>query len=115
MQEKQNYSQLRQYYRIRYPLSYRPKVRTQVMGLEGDIVELSERGVRFICKGESILSEGSHLEVTITFHDGDSFELKGEILKVTNKDVIVRFIDWLPLIRIIKEQIYLRNHFVGHM
>jgi hypothetical protein len=115
MQEKQNFRQLRQYYRIRYPRSYRPRVSIEAMDYEGDIVELSERGVRFICKGEIILSEGANLKVTITFHDGDSFELNGEILKVTNENVIVRFIDWLPLIRIIKEQIYLRNHFVGHM
>jgi hypothetical protein len=115
MQEKQNYSKSRQYYRIRYPLSFRPKVRIRCEDYEGDVVELSERGLRFIWEGKIILSEGSDLEVNITFHDGEFFELQGEILRVTKKDVIVRFVDWLPLSCIMKEQIYLRNHFVGHM
>jgi len=115
MQEKKNYSTSRQYYRIRYPLSYHPKVRIQGEDYEGDVIELSERGVRFSCDDKIILSEGSDLAVNITFHDGESFELKGEILRVTDEDVIVRFVDWLPLIRIMKEQIYLRNNFVGHM
>ena len=115
MQDKQNYSNKRQYYRIRYPRSYRPKVRIQGEDHEGDVVELSERGVRFFYEGKIILREGSDLEVTITFHDGESFELKGETLRVSKEDVIVRFSDWLPLIRIMREQIYLRNHFVGYM
>jgi hypothetical protein len=115
MQEKQNYSKHRQYYRIRYPLSYRPKIRIQNEDYGGVVVELSERGVRFICEGNIILSEGSALEVNITFRDGESFELTGEILRVTKEGVIVRFLDWLPLSRVMKEQIYLRNHFVGRM
>jgi hypothetical protein len=115
MQEKQNHSQIRQYYRIRYPQSYRPKVRIPGADYEGDVVELSERGVRFICDGKILLSQGSDLKVNITFHDGDFFELNGEILRVTKEDIIVRFSDWLPLNRIMREQIYLRNHYVGHM
>jgi hypothetical protein len=115
MQDKQNYSKQRQYYRIRYPLSYRPKVRIQGEDYESDAVELSERGIRFLYEGKIILSEGLDLEVNVTFHDGESFELKGEILRVAKEDVIVRFSDSLPPSRIIQEQIYLRNHFVGHM
>lgn len=115
MQDKQNYSKHRQYYRIRYPLSYRPKVRIQGEDHESDAVELSERGVRFFYEGKIILSEGLDLNVHVTFHDGESFHLNGQILRVAKEDVIVRFSDWLPLNRIMKEQIYLRNHFVGHM
>ena len=115
MQDKQNYNRRRQYYRIRYPLSYRPKVRIQGEDYEGEVVELSERGVRFLYEGKIILSEGLDLEVTITFHNGESFGLQGEILRVTKENVIVRFSDWLPLSCIMKEQIYMRNHIVGHM
>lgn len=115
MQDKKVYDKQRQYYRIKYPSSYQPKVRLHREEYEGDVAELSERGVRFICKGNIMLRQGTDLEVTITFHDGDSIWLKGEILKVMNKHVIVRFYYWLPLTRIIKEQVYLRKHFVGHM
>jgi hypothetical protein len=147
MHDKQNYSQIRQYYRIRYPLSYRPKIRIQGEDCEGDVAELSERGVRFFYQGKIILKNGLNLKVNIIFHDGESFELEGEVLAVVNEDihegldmkvnitfhdskpfelkgkivriakedVIVRFSDWLPLDRIMKEQIYLRTHFVGYM
>jgi len=115
MQDKKEYGTQRQYYRIKYPFSYQPKVRISGEEYEGDVAELSERGIRFICKRNVLLRESSHLDLTITFHDGDSIWLKGEILKVINRHVIVRFFYWLPLTRIIKEQIYLRNHFVGHM
>jgi hypothetical protein len=47
MQDKQNYGKHKQYYRIRYPLSYRPKVRIQGENLESDTVGISEQGVRF--------------------------------------------------------------------
>ncbi|MHA2403904.1 MAG: PilZ domain-containing protein [Candidatus Kariarchaeaceae archaeon] len=115
MQDKQNYNRRRQYYRIRYPLSYRPKARIHGEDYEGEVVELSERGVRFLYEGKFILSEGLDLEITITFHNGESFELQGEILKVTKEDIIVRFFNWLPLSRIMMEQLYLRNHCVGYM
>jgi hypothetical protein len=115
MQDNQNYSEIRQYYRIRYPHSYRPKIRIQGDDYEGDVVELSERGVRFFYEGKILLNEGLDLKVNIIFQDGESFELKGEILRVAEEDVIVRFSHWLPLNRIMKEQIYLRTHFVGYM
>jgi len=115
MQDKENYSKVRQYYRIRYPHSYRPKVRIHGEDYESDVVELSERGVRFLYEDTSKLSEGLGLEVNITFHDGESFELECEILKVEKEDVIVRFSDSLPPSRIMKEQIYLRANIVGLM
>jgi len=147
MQAKQNFSKSRQYYRIRYPLSYRPKIRIHGEDYEGEVVELSERGVRFFYKGIITFNEGSYLKVNITFHDGEFFELEGKILRVAKKDVnegldlkvnitfhngkhfelkgkilrvekedvIVRFSNWLPLSCILKEQIYLRNHFIGYM
>ena len=115
MQDEQNYSNLRQYYRIRYPYSYRPKVTISCDDYESEAVELSEWGVRFLYEGISRLHVGLALKVTIIFDDGESYELAGEILRVEYKDVIVRFSDSLPLSRIIKEQIHLRNNFIGHM
>ena len=115
MQDKQNYIKRREYYRIRYPHSCRTKIIIQDEDYEGDVVELSERGVRFIYRGKIILTEGSDLKVNITFHDGESIELEGEILRVEKEDVIVRFSGSLPLSRIMKEQINFRNHYIGYM
>lgn len=115
MQDNKTYRNARQYYRIRYPHSYRPTVRVEGEDYDSHVIELSERGARFHYEGNSALHEGLDLIVNISFHDGESFELECTVLRVANNDVIVRFSDSLPLSRIMKEQIYLRNHFVGHM
>ena len=115
MKDKQDFQKTRQYHRIRYPLSYRPQVRIKGEDCNNDVVELSERGVRFIYKGTRQLSKGLEMQVNIIFYDGESFQFTGEILRVEKKDVILHFSVDLPITRIMKEQRYLRAHIVGYM
>ncbi len=105
----------RQFHRIRYPLSFRPKVRIQGEDCDYRAVELSERGVRFLYKGPARLSAGLEIEVNITFSDGESFQLKGELLRVAKQDVIMRFSGSLTTNRLMKEQLYIKNHVIGHI
>jgi hypothetical protein len=112
--EKLSYEKMRQYFRIQYPLYYRPKVRILGEDYESDVMELSERGVRFRYKGSSQLSTGAELHVNITFYDDESFQLKGELLRIEKKDVILRFSGSISLNRIMKEQLYLIKNSIGH-
>lgn len=105
----------RQFHRIRYPLSYRPKVRIQGDKCDYKAVELSERGLRFLYQGPARLSQGLEIEVNITFSDGESFQVKGEILRVVNEDVIMRFSGSLTTNRLMKEQLFIKNNVVGHI
>jgi hypothetical protein len=115
MEDKQDFEKIRQYYRIKYPHFYRPKIKIRGEDNENDVVELSERGVRFNYQGTRQLSKGSGLHVTIIFYDGETFQLAGELLRVENKDIILRFSSSLPLSRIMKEQIYLITRSAGHL
>jgi hypothetical protein len=105
----------REYFRIIYPLYYRPKVRISGEDYESDVMELSERGVRFRYKGSSQLSTGAEIHVNITFYDDESFQLKGELLRIEKEDVILRFSGSISLNRIMKEQTYLINNNISHM
>lgn len=107
MQDEQDVEKIRQYYRIKYPHFYRPKIKIQGEDNESDVIELSERGVRFLYKGTRQLSKGLGLHVTIIFYDGKAFQFAGELLRVEKKDVILRFSGNLPLSRIMQEQRYL--------
>ena len=104
----------RQYYRIRYPVFYQPKVRIIGENNDYEVVELSERGVRFIYKGRGRLSTGSEIKIKITFYDGETFQFSGDLLRAEKKDVIMRFKGRIPLSRIMKEQHYLIEHTIGN-
>ena len=109
------YEKTRQYFRIQYPLFYRPKARIKGEDCNNDVVELSERGVRFLYKGSSQLSPGLEIHVDITFYDNESFQLEGELLRVEKEYVVLRFTGSIPLSRIMKEQLYLINHNICYM
>jgi hypothetical protein len=98
----------REFYRIRYPDSYRPKIRIQDEDYDNETVELSEQGGRFSYKGPGELSEGLDIEMNITFYDGEFFHLKGEILRIRKEDVIIRFSERIPIYRLINEQLYIK-------
>jgi len=115
MKDKQAFEKTRQYYRIRYPLSYRPQVQVQGEDSTNDVIELSERGVRFLYKGTGQFKRGGELQVDLVFHDGESFQFSGKLLRVEKEDLIVHFNGSIPLSRIMKEQRYLRTHIIGHM
>ncbi len=115
MQDKKDFKNTRQYYRIKYPLFYRPKIKIRGEDIDNEVVELSERGVRFLYEGTRQLSIGLKLNVTIIFYDGTAFEFSGDLLRVEKKDMILRFSGSLPHSRIMQEQRYLITRSVGHL
>ncbi len=115
MQIKKGFENTRLYYRIKYPPFYRPKIKIQEDDNENHIVELSERGVRFLYEGTRPLSKGSELSVTIIFYDGTAFQFSGDLLRVEKKDVILRFSGSFPLSRIIEERNYLITRTISHL
>jgi hypothetical protein len=115
MQDMKSFENTRQYYRIRYPFFYRPKIKIEEEDIDNDVIELSERGVRFLYEGTRPLSMGSELNVTIIFYDGAAFEFSGDLLRVEGKDVILRFSGSLPLSRIMQEQRYLMSRSVSRL
>ena len=107
MQNKKGFENTRLYYRIKYSPHYRPKIKIQEEDNENHVVELSERGVRFLYEGTRPLRKGAELQVTIIFYDGAAFQFSGNLLRVEKKDVILHFSGCLPPTRIVEEQKYL--------
>jgi hypothetical protein len=114
MQAQKGFENTRLYYRIKYPPFYRPKIKIQEEDNENHVVELSERGVRFLYEGTRPLNKGSELYVTIIFYDGAAFQFSGDLLRVEKKDVILRFSGSLPLSRIVEERKYLITRTINH-
>jgi len=107
VRDRKGFHNTRLYYRIKYSPRYRPKIKIQEEDNENHVVELSERGVRFFYEGTRPLRKEAVLQVTLIFYDGAAFQFSGNLLRVENKDVILRFSGKLPPTRIVEEQKYL--------
>lgn len=115
MQDNKGIENTRKYYRIKYPFFYRPTIKIRGEDIESYVVELSERGVRFLYEGTMQLKKGLNLNVSIVFYNGATFQFSGDILKAEGKDSILRFSGSLPLSRIMEEQRYLISTRVDHL
>lgn len=99
---KMNYTgkERREYLRVRYPYTERPKL--MIGEKEVDVTEISEHGIRFFL--------GSKISATITFHDGETLTMEGEIIRIHNNEVAVHFSKSISYDKIIKEQEYLMKN-----
>ncbi len=102
--------QKKEYFRIRYPCSARPKIR--INGAEGDIIDISEWNLRFNNTGGNIKA-GTKVSGTIMFHDGQTLSSEGQISRIKNKEMTVNLSQKIPYDRIIKEQIFIIKNFAN--
>jgi len=102
MGKKMNYTgtERRAYLRIYYPYTERPKL--IIDEKEVHVSEISEHGIRFYL--------GSKVNATITFHDGESLPIEGEIIRIHNNEAAVHIAKGIPYDRVIKEQEYLMKN-----
>ena len=106
----------RKYPIIRYPYNLRPKlvIRIEEDGeeckeIECEIIDMNERIIRLIGKEVSRLLPGSKIEAQITFSDGESLKVEGEVM-INNRNQIYVFLPKsISLSRIAKEQNYLMD------
>ena len=94
-------------YRIVYPLSERP---TLELGQSlHDVVDCSERGVRYELNHQKIPAIGAHAEGVLHFPRGVSVRVEGTILRAMRGVVVLALAPPLPFGEIIAEQRYLRS------
>ena len=102
----------REFYRVEYPDGYRPKMVLRHKAGEVkkcDVVDISEKGISIAGEEVSELKPKSKIEAQITFMDGESVDVKGKVLRVNEDQVAIYLAKGIPLPRIIKEQMLLRN------
>jgi hypothetical protein len=95
----------RELYRITYPVNDRPILKLQ--GNEFEVINISEKGIKFICKQCSEFKIDVAVQCTVTFRDNTSFLLEGKISQTYKHAVVICLTGSIPLGRIIQEQRYI--------
>ncbi|HTS89714.1 MAG TPA: PilZ domain-containing protein [Gemmatimonadales bacterium] len=95
----------REHYRVAYPTALRPKL--VVQGVTFEVVDISERGIRFRL-GEAARPEpGFEVQGEVRFRRGETITLRGTVLRVADGEVAARLEEGIPLRVIMEEQRFL--------
>jgi hypothetical protein len=100
----------RSYYRLTFPPRENPHfiVGEDVM----TVVELSERGVRYVPAPAHAPEVGTLLEGTVRFRRGDAYDVTGVLSRRQGPTLVVVFdAPGLPYAAIMAEQRYLMHHY----
>jgi len=98
----------RQVFRIEYPDSVRPRLQT-TFG-EFDVLNCSEAGLCFSLNGGERPTVSRSVQGCLQFNHGETVELAGFLLRVTDDHVALRFSRSISPTFIMKEQRWLRDH-----
>jgi hypothetical protein len=81
------------------------------LGENYEVVNISERGVQFICKKHHEFKPDLEMQFSITFRDNDPLELEGKILRVEGKVTVIYLSGNIPFSRIVQEQRYIKDNY----
>jgi hypothetical protein len=103
----------REHYRVAYPSALRPKL--VVHGLGFDVVDISERGIRFRLGNAHEPDPGLELQGEVRFKRGETITVRGTVLRVHNGEVAAHLDDGIPLRLVMDEQRFIldRNRHLG--
>ena len=101
-------SSRRALYRIIYPLVERPAF--EIGRFVYEVIDCSERGLRYEVKDRRVPSLGTPLGGTLLFRRGGSVEVTGEVIR-TRAGTVALSLDapGVPFSEILEEQRYLRS------
>ncbi len=74
-------------------------------------IDISERGIRFICNEIDEFQTGIELVVQIIFNNGEELDLEGEILRTDEKIAVLCLSKRIPFKRIVAEQRYIKLNY----
>lgn len=84
-------SDRRQYFRLRYPTPGIAPVIT-IDKIAYPLVETSEKGLILICSAPLRFPRGKQIQGNITFKDGQSFSLVGEVVRLGADTVVIKIV-----------------------
>ncbi len=101
----------REHYRIRYPLACRPILKIGYAKYE--VMDISEKGVKFNFSAYRMAPPGTQINAYITFHDGRSLKIEGELIRVNRNfaTAILKLKESIPWKRILNEQRFLKEKY----
>lgn len=99
----------REFYRVEYPEQERPTLK--IGEDELPVIDISEKGGKFLSDKDVKIDPGAKVEGTITFHNGETITVAGEALRAFNDQVVICFTRHrgIPFSIILNEQRYLRE------
>jgi hypothetical protein len=100
-------SSRREVYRVVYPLIERPTF--EVGRLLYEIVDCSERGLRYEARDKRLPSVGSEVGGTIQFRRGANVAVVGRVIRAQQGEVVLQLDPPLAFGEILAEQRYLRS------
>ena len=95
----------REHYRVAYPTALRPKL--LVHGVSFDVVDISERGIRFRLGGAEAPQPGFELQGILRFRRGETITVRGAVLRVDHGEVAAHLEEGIPLRVVMEEQRFL--------
>lgn len=95
----------REHYRVAYPTALRPKLLVQ--GHTFDVVDISERGIRFRLGGAEEPAPGFEVQGAVRFRRGETITVRGVVLRVVQGEVAAKLEEGVPLRVIMEEQRFL--------
>ncbi len=101
----------REHFRILYPAAARPEI--VINGRAHEVIDISERGVRFRGDDETAVAAGDPLAGKVRFRRTPPIEVRGTVLRVSGREVAARLDVGVPLKVMIEEQRYLREQHGG--
>lgn len=94
---------LRQHYRIRYPIHERPVF--ECLGKKYPIIDISEKGLAIqIMRTDGIAQSKVDLTGRVAFKCGDIITISGKILRAAPDSVIIVLKQGVPFATVMKEQ-----------
>ena len=97
----------REHRRIQYPTAARPSL--LVDGGAYEVLDISERGVRFRVGDDVALEVGDTISGRVRFRRTGVVDVKGTVLRIVGREVAARLEVGVPLKVVIEEQRYLRE------
>ena len=101
----------RNYFSINYPVVEQPSL--NIGGMDHKVIDISEGGIKFYCSKNSQFEVGQEIEAEIIFHDGESVEVLGRVLRVESNEIVLQTSKGIGFERSIKEQRYLIQKYAG--
>ena len=93
-----------------YPATARPRL--ALGDWEYEVLDCSERGLRYRCLRELLPEPGTELRGMVRFPRGAEAAVEGAVLRVQGDEVAVLFTaTWIPRAAILDEQRYLRGRY----
>jgi|SRR5437868_16025 hypothetical protein len=97
----------REVYRVVYPLVERPTF--EVGRYLYEVVDLSERGLRYEVRDRRMPTVGSEVGGRLQFRRGEEVPVVGQVLRAQQGEVVLQLEPPLPFAEVLAEQRYLRG------